>query len=250
MAFRFPERVSGWLSYKEGRLLYRLAQKNPHLGVIVELGSFYGRSTICLAQASKKTGGGKVYAVDQFTGDAYVGRRKNYYPRFLANIKRYRLKKEVIAVRKDTVAAAKNWPKPISLLFIDAGHRYQEVAADYRAWEPYVAEGGIVAFHDSLWWPGVFRFVSRVILSGELEGVITFGDGGMGLTYGIKRSRRVKILSWPRRLQSLGQLWWLARPQLWTMIKIEFNQLDNQDWRFRLYATLARCWRWLFLTKA
>jgi len=52
--FIFPEDVEGWLWDKEGEELYKLAQRNKDLGVVVELGSYHGKSTICLAQGKKK----------------------------------------------------------------------------------------------------------------------------------------------------------------------------------------------------
>lgn len=39
---------------------------------------------------------------------------------------------------------------PFDLLFIDAGHLYAEVTADYRDYAPLVRPGGIVAFHDAV----------------------------------------------------------------------------------------------------
>lgn len=36
----------------------------------------------------------------------------------------------------------------VDFLFIDGGHRYEDVRDDYRAYGPYVRRGGIVAFHD------------------------------------------------------------------------------------------------------
>lgn len=40
------------------------------------------------------------------------------------------------------------WSKPISLLFIDGGHDYEEVKKNAEAWVPKVKKGGVVLFHD------------------------------------------------------------------------------------------------------
>jgi len=37
---------------------------------------------------------------------------------------------------------------PIDLLFIDNGHRIEEVTEDYKLWAPKVRKGGWIAFHD------------------------------------------------------------------------------------------------------
>ena len=39
---------------------------------------------------------------------------------------------------------------PFDFLFIDAGHSYQDVAADYRDYSRMVRRGGLIAFHDAL----------------------------------------------------------------------------------------------------
>src|SRR5690606_30630361 len=46
--FRFPSDVQGWLSYREGKTLYDLARGKR----VLEIGSYCGRSTICLAQSA------------------------------------------------------------------------------------------------------------------------------------------------------------------------------------------------------
>ncbi len=39
---------------------------------------------------------------------------------------------------------------PVDLLFIDAGHRYEEVLADHNTYAHLVRSGGVVAFHDAV----------------------------------------------------------------------------------------------------
>ena len=40
------------------------------------------------------------------------------------------------------------WRTPLSLVFIDGGHAYETVLADYRRWHPHVMVGGRLLFHD------------------------------------------------------------------------------------------------------
>jgi predicted O-methyltransferase YrrM len=168
----FPQDVDGWLWKEEGEILYKLAQLNKNLGVIVELGSYKGKSTICLAQGSKRVNGGKVYALDNFIGDSYIGIKKtSFYNQFLSSIEKYSLKEYVESIRGDFSEAAKSWDKPIRLLFIDGSHNYEDVKRDFENWEPKVAPGGIIVFHDALVWPGVSKFVRQVISSGEFSNI-------------------------------------------------------------------------------
>src|SRR5204862_2126445 len=56
--------IGGWLTPKEGRLLYELARGCTGRGVIVEIGSWKGKSTIWLASGSRRGPGVFVYAID------------------------------------------------------------------------------------------------------------------------------------------------------------------------------------------
>ena len=41
-----------------------------------------------------------------------------------------------------------SWDRPIHLLFVDGGHRYQVVRSDIGNFGQHVVVGGIMAFHD------------------------------------------------------------------------------------------------------
>lgn len=163
--FRFPGEVEGYLTEAEGRALYELAKATPDTCEVVELGSYKGRSTICLAQ-----GHPLVWTVDHWLGetlDGGVGAVQffdhiagTYQPDFNANLKRYGVRERVCAVDSDTADAASRLSgRRIGLLFIDAAHDYPAVHRDFAAWEPLLAEnGGVIAFHDSHF-PGVAQVI-------------------------------------------------------------------------------------------
>jgi predicted O-methyltransferase YrrM len=56
--------VSGMLTRDEFEYLYRLAKCNCGKGVIVEIGSRKGLSTIALGRGTAAIDGGKVFAID------------------------------------------------------------------------------------------------------------------------------------------------------------------------------------------
>jgi len=60
--------VEGWLARAEGKLLYRLAKRCTGRGVIVEIGSWKGKSTIWLASGSRAASRSKVHSIDPHTG--------------------------------------------------------------------------------------------------------------------------------------------------------------------------------------
>ena len=57
--------IHGFLDPNEAQLLYRLASEVPAGGVIVEIGSYEGRSTICLGKGAK-VNGANVWAIDPY----------------------------------------------------------------------------------------------------------------------------------------------------------------------------------------
>lgn len=163
--------IQGWLRDAEGASLYESVWQAP-TPVVVELGSWKGRSTVWLASGVRDRGEGRVYAVDHWYGsksEAHSRLLKDYgedqlFQEFLANLDRLGLADVVTPVKSPTVAAARSWPedRKIGLLFIDASHDYADVRRDFEYWSPFLAPGGLIAFHDMHSWPGPTRLVSEL----------------------------------------------------------------------------------------
>lgn len=149
--------IQGWLTPNQERWLFEAAYSLPDKSNIVEIGSFKGRSTCCLASACRGTRK-RVYAVDTFRGND----SDFSYPEFLAdftqNMQRVGLSEYVQPIPGKSSQTARNWNKPIHMLFIDGSHEYADVLADFEGFFPHVVPGGIVAFHDvNEGWPGPLR---------------------------------------------------------------------------------------------
>ena len=69
--------IDGWLTDEEALGLYRLASKLPPDATVVEIGSWQGKSTFCLASGLRS---GKVHAIDPFdaSGGFDVRSEKEY----------------------------------------------------------------------------------------------------------------------------------------------------------------------------
>jgi hypothetical protein len=63
---------------------------------------------------------------------------------------------------------------PLNLVFIDGDHSYAAVKHDYEKVEPWILEGGILAFHDCIHFEGVSRTIGEALASGgwQLNGHI------------------------------------------------------------------------------
>lgn len=176
-------------SEKEGRLLYKLAQQCTGKGVIVEIGSWKGYSTIWLASGSKTGNSIPVYAVDTFEGDklGVSHGEPETYQEFMRNVTDANVRDVITVMAMPSEIASKVWDnKPIEFIFIDGDH--DDIEADFSRWYPHVIEGGIMALHDTVAWPSMIPWKvakEELYLSGKFKDVKRVG----AITYGTKTSR-------------------------------------------------------------
>lgn len=173
--WKFPGDVPGWLLESEGRALASLAAGKQ----VLEIGSYCGRSTICMAQTARG-----VYAVDTFDSRA-TGEVHETYQAFVANLNRYGLSDRVAAHRglaADVVPGLAT-VGGFDLAFIDGAHDYASVRQDADLARSVLKPDGLLAFHDyrtapgavdGRWDPGVTRCVDELVGAGA-ENVGCYG---------------------------------------------------------------------------
>lgn len=147
MGFRFPEDVDGWLSREEGGLLFRLAEGKD----VLEIGSYCGRSTICLAQSAKF-----VHCIDPFDGRG-TERPRDTFGDFQGNLLRYGVYDKTFAWQFPTAEAGlfiTRENRRFGLVFIDGDHSHESVNTDYSLALALLEPGGVIAFHDYREFPG------------------------------------------------------------------------------------------------
>jgi MMP 1-O-methyltransferase len=147
--------LPGWLSYEEGETLYRLAERCTGRGVIVEIGSWRGKSTTCLGLGSKAGRGVHVYAVDRHTDGTFPDWQRNVEAAGIADL--------VTPIKGLSQEVAAEFDQPIELLFIDGAHQYELVRQDFERWVPKVVDGGYVALHDTLGFEGPSRVADELL---------------------------------------------------------------------------------------
>lgn len=158
--------IEGWLFEAETVLLYELARKADPKGVIVEIGSWKGKSSVCMAKGAEAGTKVKIYAIDPHIGseEHQAGGKKVWtFDIFKENIKRMGVENGVEAIVNTSVAAAKDFDKPVSMIFIDGAHDFDSVKEDFLTWFPKVIEGGVIAFHDCSWCEGPRRCVREAL---------------------------------------------------------------------------------------
>ena len=154
--------VKGFLSDKEAKKLQELFLNVHHLGAVLEIGTYCGKSTLNFAHVAKEVNG-LVYTVDHHTGseehqlgeeyhdkDLFDKRLKkfNTLPEFLKNIRSSNLSKYIIPVIFSSCEASKTFSENIGLLFIDGGHSIDAAFNDYNFWKDKICPGGLLVIHD------------------------------------------------------------------------------------------------------
>jgi len=156
------EAARGFMPPAEGEALYETAAQYAQVGPIAEIGTYCGKSTIYLAAAARQAGQ-LVVTVDHHRGseeiqpgwehhdpelvDRATGKMDSL-PFFRATLAGAGLEQHVIAVIGTSADVSRLWRTPLGMLFIDGGHSEANVVIDYEGWAPWVAVGGVLAFHD------------------------------------------------------------------------------------------------------
>jgi len=148
----------------EGLALYRAGLSVAQMGTgpLLEVGTYCGKSAIYLGAAAIEANN-VLFTVDHHRGseenqsgwehhdtsvvDANTG-RMDTLPFARRAIEEAGLEGHVVLVVADSKTVAIAWESPLSLLFLDGGHGYDEAWGDFHSWAPKVALDGLMAIHD------------------------------------------------------------------------------------------------------
>src|SRR5690242_16732109 len=150
-----------------------LAEQASKRKVIVEIGSYCGRSTRAMADNTD----GVVYAIDDWKGvrKDFWGKPlapdlqeqgNNSFRIFCENLSDLIEPMKVIPLRwdhADTGAHINLLDEP-DMVFIDGDHDYENVYRDISIWQQKLAPGGLLC-GDDITWPGVKQAVGELISS-------------------------------------------------------------------------------------
>jgi len=146
----------GNTTFGDAQILHKFAENRS---LKVEIGTAYGIGAMILS-----IHGGTVYTIDNHT--------------FYSDYKKPKIKHKIIkdyldfftsgrikSIIQDSVKASESFDdETIELLYIDGGHSYKQVKADFEAWFPKVKTDAVIIFHDVCFdCPGVNRFYKRYL---------------------------------------------------------------------------------------
>jgi MMP 1-O-methyltransferase len=150
--YRHYHTIDGFLQDDDASCLYRTACKLKRGSIILEIGSWKGKSTYCLARGLKA---GRVIAIDPFDASGETGSREIYAANRGGDL-RSQFVERMKSLKVDSVV--ETWqgmssdfadrPLSIDFLFIDGDHSVEGCREDYENYSPKINHGGFLAFHD------------------------------------------------------------------------------------------------------
>jgi predicted O-methyltransferase YrrM len=185
---KVADNAKGFMPADEADALWDAAWAMATQGLIVEIGTYCGKSATWLGAAAQRRGG-KVVTVDHHRGseenqagwehhdtelvDPETG-LMDTLPFFRSTMAAAGLEDTVTAIIGTSKSVAEMWSTPISMLFIDGGHAEEHAQNDYSGWAKFVGPQGVLAIHDVFEDPAdggqaPFHIYQRAIADGFIE---------------------------------------------------------------------------------
>lgn len=167
--------VVGWFVESQLQTIEQIAKTVPEYGIVVEIGSMYGRSTVCWAQSCPDTA--TIYAIDLFLENKvdihnfsdevviqnnfpvsnFIYRQNDLFDK---NTAKYKNIKKIVGESPYNISYSGG---DIDVLFLDAAHYNPNDWDNIKYFLPYVKEGGIICGHDySEEFPDIIENVSKL----------------------------------------------------------------------------------------
>ena len=138
-------------------LLNKFARNISNRGILVEIGSYLGASSLVLSRANKKN---TLYCIDTWNNDAMSEGKWDTMNSFMHNTRHC---KNIVPLRMWSTEAINKIPEYFDMIFVDGDHSYDGVKKDIDLYFPRLKSGGIITMHDSGWAEGVQRVIKEDI---------------------------------------------------------------------------------------
>ncbi|MDF1603133.1 class I SAM-dependent methyltransferase [Nocardioides sp. YIM 152315] len=143
--FALADRLPGWLTRDQARVLDAVAREVGPDGTIVEIGSHHGRSAVVLARALPE--GGRLVAVDPFPADWRYG-GPGTEATFRANLETAGVTDRVDVRVATSREVRSRWSSTVAAVYVDGKHDVWSLRDDVR-WAAHVRPHGWVLVHDA-----------------------------------------------------------------------------------------------------
>ena len=156
-----------------------LIQKLADGKIVVEVGTFRGRSLACIAEKATI-----VYSVDTFKSHDNGQSQMQFYTTLKETQENLRGYDNVVFLPGESDDIAPTFPnESVDMVFIDGFHYYEYVMKDIIFWYPKIKNGGVFAFHDNNY-PCVSEACIKIF--SKIEGM------GGSVIYSIKTGDEIK----------------------------------------------------------
>lgn len=157
------DQIPGYFDFQD--IYSEAVASAPEGGVLVEVGTLWGRSAVYMAERIKESGKNlKFYVVDRWRPYVEQGfdvagnfpeiikQHGSMFGGFAYYIESSGLSEYIRVLRMDSSEAAKLFlDLPPHFVFIDANHEYENCLRDIQSWDPYMPKGSVIAGHDYDW---------------------------------------------------------------------------------------------------
>ncbi|WP_293126976.1 class I SAM-dependent methyltransferase [Microcoleus sp. bin38.metabat.b11b12b14.051] len=156
------EAIEGFMVPGQEEYLFNKVKSLPNDAVVVEIGSYKGRSTVAMAYACIGTNI-KIYCIDTWDGNDIDFPDRNFFDIWQQNLQKNGLYEYVVPLEGYSHQVLSQWLEltkgnKIDFIFIDGSHQFLDVLKDFEQSFPLVKEDGWIAFHDVVAaWPGSER---------------------------------------------------------------------------------------------
>ncbi|MBN2214917.1 MAG: class I SAM-dependent methyltransferase [Bacteroidales bacterium] len=161
------KKIDGHLTEYEGLTLYQCAKKTGQCSLIVEIGSFHGKSANYICAAIKNKEESKLYCVDIWEKTNTPGSVSNDEEFFINNTKMFN--DLIIRFKGNSNQFKSSFNESIDMIFIDADHSYESVINDINNLIHLVKTNSFLLFHDYTHPCGVKKAVDETISRGIIK---------------------------------------------------------------------------------
>lgn len=211
---RHVDAIPGWLTLAQAEVLSEHAATVPAGGVVVEIGSHQGRSTVALGGSVGSAV--RVVAIDPFPSDwRYGGTDTEALLR--AHLREAGLTEVVDVRRQRSSDALVSWHGRVDLVYVDGKHDAVSTVRDLR-WGRRLPPGGRLLVHDSFSSFGVtIALLVRVLPRRDLRYV--------GRTGSLAVLERARPTGADRRLLLAQLPWWLRNLGIKLLLRLRLRRV-------------------------
>ncbi len=205
--------LEGWLWENEVRALYDYASLALSRGktdrVLVEIGSWKGKSTIAIGSACRVRKKGWVYAIDPYD---LIGSARHPKERaalrmvegaFRKHIADFGLHSYVRHLKMTSANAHIRYQSlRVCFVFIDGDHRYESVRFDADHWGKVLEHDGYMLLHDTLDHSGPHKVMRQLLFDPRYVYIGTIGNLSC-----FQKKRVLSVRNWIKKLYGYIAFW-------------------------------------------